>query len=124
MMGTDVMSVQIDQQLTYEAYSYYVQGLFELLDGLSLSAQVFVDLDKQNEFRIPAAVREVSGVVDAYFFNLINLFPANSSYSSQAANQKSQVDTHFRQAVHAFHLVTAQSATPYSNVTSEAVTME
>jgi hypothetical protein len=40
----------------------------------------------------------------AYFYNIIGLFPANSSYNAQANNQKAQVDTHCFQAVWAFDL--------------------
>ncbi|EOD44933.1 hypothetical protein BKCO1_4800052 [Neofusicoccum parvum] len=107
-----------DVQLVYEAYSYLVQGMFELMDALGGSADNFVALDDQNEFRVPASVREVGGVVDAWMFNMIGLFPSNSSYSDQAANQKNQVDSHFRRSIAAYHLATAKTATPYGNITS------
>jgi len=115
--GSAVIPTQPDQQAVYEAYSYFVQGLFELMDALASSASTFTRLDKQSEFRVPATVRQLGGVVDAYLFNMIAVFPANTSYEAQASNQKTQVDTHIRRAVHAFHLATAQSPAPYSNVT-------
>jgi len=116
--GSQVIADQADQQAVYQGYSYFVQGLFELMDGLSTSATTFITLDSQNEFRIPMEVQTLRGVVDAYFFNIISVFPANSSYSMQSNNQKGQVDSHFRQAVQAFHLATAKSPQPYSNITS------
>ena len=96
----------------------FVQGLFELMDSVTEHAPVLIVLDKQAEFRIPAAVREVAGVVDALLYQVIAVFPVNTSYASQTANQKSQVDTHFRQAVHSFHLATANTGSPYSNTTA------
>ncbi|KAK7728103.1 hypothetical protein SLS57_002573 [Botryosphaeria dothidea] len=107
-----------DVQLVYEAYSYLVQGMFELMDALGGSATNFVALDKQNEFRVPAAIREVGGVIDAWMFNMISLFPSNSSYADQAANQKNQVDSHFRRSIAAYHLATAKTGTPYGNITN------
>jgi len=121
--GTLVIADPAAQQSVYEAYSYFVQGLFELMDGISTSATTFITLDSQNEFRIPMEVQTLRGVVDAYFFNVISVFPANSSYSSQSNNQKGQVDSHFRQAVQAFHLATAKSPQPYSNITSAKMRM-
>ncbi|KAK4196007.1 hypothetical protein QBC40DRAFT_314715, partial [Triangularia verruculosa] len=118
MIRSSVVTDQADQQLIYEAYSNFVQGLFELMDSVTESAPVLIVLDKQAEFRIPAAVREVAGVVDALLYQLMAIFPTNTSYSSQTANQKTQVDTHFRQAVHAFHLATANTGSPYSNTTA------
>ncbi|OJD39039.1 uncharacterized protein BKCO1_3000213 [Diplodia corticola] len=107
-----------DVQLVYEAYSYLAQSMFELMDALGSSATNFISMDTQNEFRVPASVREVGGVVDAWMFNMIGLFPANSSYSDQAANQKNQVDSHFRRAIAAYHLATAKTETPYGNITN------
>ncbi|KAK4223126.1 hypothetical protein QBC38DRAFT_373810, partial [Podospora fimiseda] len=118
MIRSEVVTDQGQQQLVYEAYSNFVQGLFELMDSVTEYAPVLIALDKQAEFRVPAAVREIAGVVDALFFQVIAVFPVNTSYSSQTANQKSQVDTHFRQAVHSFHLATANTGSPYSNTTS------
>ncbi|EKG16139.1 hypothetical protein MPH_06576 [Macrophomina phaseolina MS6] len=92
--------------------------MFELMDALSTSAETFVALDDQNEFRVPASIREVGGVVDAWMFNMISLFPSNSSYADQAANQKNQVDSHFRRSIAAYHLATAKTASPYGNITS------
>jgi hypothetical protein len=53
----------------------------------------------------------------AYFYNIIGLFPANSSYNFQANNQKAQVDTHFFQAVWAFDVdeVGNRTSCPSSN---------
>ncbi|KAI9838961.1 MAG: hypothetical protein M1819_004169 [Sarea resinae] len=118
MGNTAIIDNGDDQQEVYEAFSFLVQGLFELMDALTGSAQVFINLDPHNQYKIPAAVKILGGVVDAYFFNMIDLFPSNTSYDPQASNQKGQVDTHFDQAVDAFHLVTATSPAPYSNITS------
>ncbi|KAL1649601.1 hypothetical protein SLS58_001658 [Diplodia intermedia] len=107
-----------DVQLVYEAYSYLCQGMFELMDALASSADNFVAMDTQNEFRVPASIREVGGVVDAWMFNMIGLFPSNSSYADQSANQKNQVDSHFRRSIAAYHLATAKTASPYGNITS------
>lgn len=87
------------------------------MDSVSETAPTLIQLDKQAEFRIPAAVHEVAGVVDALLYQVMAVFPTGTSYAQQAANQKSQADTHFRQAVHAFHLATANTGTPYSNIT-------
>lgn len=143
MIHSAVVTEQNDQQLMYEAYSnvsgspllrtnssflfpfpsisnrlQFVQGLFELMDSVTDSAPVLIVLDKQAEFRVPAAVREIAGVVDSLLMQVIAVFPANTSYAQQTANQKSQVDTHFRQAVHSFHLATANTSSPYSNTTT------
>ncbi|KAK3689379.1 hypothetical protein B0T22DRAFT_490838 [Podospora appendiculata] len=118
MIRSSVMTNQQDQQLIYEAYSNFVQGLFELMDAVAVSAPTLIVLDKQAEFRIPSAIHEVAGVVDALLFQLTAVFPTTASYSQQASNQKSQVDNHFRQAVHAFHLATANTGAPYSNTTT------
>ncbi|KAJ4291325.1 hypothetical protein N0V88_006329 [Collariella sp. IMI 366227] len=118
MIRSSVVTEQNDQQLIYEAYSNFIQGLFELLDAVTDSAPILIVLDKQAEFRVPAAVREMAGVVDALLMQVIAVFPANASYAQQAANQKAQVDTHFRQSVHAFHLATANTSSPYSNTTT------
>ena len=104
--------------LTPFSQPQFVQGLFELMDAVSDSAPVLIALDKQAEFRVPAAVREMAGVVDCLLMQVIAVFPTNTSYSQQTANQKSQVDTHFRQAVHSFHLATANTSSPYSNTTT------
>ncbi|KAK3997997.1 hypothetical protein QBC44DRAFT_228855 [Cladorrhinum sp. PSN332] len=118
MIRSSVVTDQGQQQLVYEAYSNFVQGLFELMDSVTEYAPVLIALDKQAEFRVPAAVREIAGVVDALLYQVMAVFPVNTSYSSQTANQKSQVDTHFRQAVHSFHLATANTGSPYSNTTA------
>ncbi|GAB1317884.1 hypothetical protein MFIFM68171_08094 [Madurella fahalii] len=118
MIRSSIVTDQSDQQLIYEAYSNFVQGLFELMDAVTESAPALIVLDKQAEFRIPAAVREIAGVVDALLLQVMAVFPTDTSYSQQTANQKSQVDTHFRQAVHSFHLATANTGSPYSNTTT------
>jgi hypothetical protein len=56
--------------------------------------------------------------LQAYFFNLIGFFPPSSAYYAQSNNQKGQVDTHFHQAVHAYHLTAALSPKPYANISS------
>jgi hypothetical protein len=88
------------------------------MDAVSESAPVLIVLDKQAEFRVPAAVREIAGVVDALLMQVMAVFPTNTSYSQQAANQKAQVDTHFRAAVYSFRLATANTSAPYSNTTT------
>lgn len=118
LIRSSVVTEQADQQLVYEAYSNFVQGLFELMDAVSESAPVLIVLDKQAEFRVPAAVREMAGVVDSLLMQVIAVFPTNTSYSQQTANQMSQVDTHFRQTVHSFHIATANTSSPYSNTTT------
>jgi len=118
MVRSSVITNQLDQQLTYEAYSYLVQGLFELTDAVSNSAAILIVLDKQAEFRIPCAIREVAAAVDALLFQVMGVFPTSTSYSQQSANQKTQVDSHFREAIHSFHLATANTGSPYSNTTT------
>ncbi|KAK4155657.1 hypothetical protein C8A00DRAFT_13304, partial [Chaetomidium leptoderma] len=118
MIRSSVVTEQSEHQLIYEAYSNFVQGLFELMDAVAESAPVLIVLDKQAEFRVPAAVRELAGVVDAFQMQVMAVFPANTSYAQQTANQKSQVGTHIRQAVHAFHIATANTGSPYSNTTT------
>jgi hypothetical protein len=95
----------------------FVQGLFELMDAVTDSAPTMIEVDKQAEFRIPSAIDRLSGVGDALLFQVIAVFPTDTSYSQQSANQKSQVDSHFRHAAHAFHLATANTGAPYSNTT-------
>jgi hypothetical protein len=51
------------------------------------------------------------------FFNVVAIFPSNTSFAFQTANQKNQVDTHFKQAIAAIHLATAKTPAPYSNTT-------
>jgi len=118
MTGSARITQATDQQLVYEAFSNFVQGLFELMDALSGSAATFIKLDEQNQFRIPTEIRALGGVTDAYFFNLIGLFPPSSTYYAQSNNQKGQVDTHFHHAVHGYHLATALSPEPYANISS------
>ena len=143
MTGTSIVQDQRSQQLVYEAYSnvsdsahdghhiprvllmaiadtisQFVQGLFELMDVMDRAAPTLIALDKQAEFRMPSVVREVGGVTDALLLVAIAVFPPESSYFMQASNQKSQVDTHFRGATHSFHLATANTGSPYSNMTA------
>ncbi|KAK3385700.1 hypothetical protein B0H63DRAFT_523023 [Podospora didyma] len=118
MIRSAVVTTPADQQLIYEAYSNFIQGLFELTDAVTNSAPTLIAIEKQAEFRVPSAVREVAGVVDALLFQIMAVFPSDTPYSQQAANQKSQVDTHFRQTVHAFHIATANTGSPYSNTTT------
>jgi len=118
MGNSEIVTDADNQQTVYEAYSNFVQGLFELMDALSGSAKTFVTLDAHNQYKVPASIKILGGVVDAYFYNLISLFPADSAYDAQSSNQKGQVDSHFDQAVDAFHLVTASSPAPYSNITA------
>ncbi|KAH7038900.1 hypothetical protein B0J12DRAFT_743981 [Macrophomina phaseolina] len=75
-----------DVQLVFEAYSYPVQGICELMDALGSSATTFISVDRQNGFRVPASIREVGGVIDAWMFNMISTFPSNSSNADEAAN--------------------------------------
>jgi hypothetical protein len=95
-----------------------VQGVFELMDAITASAADLITVDKQAEFRIPAAVREMAGVTDALLYQVMAVFPTTSSYSQQAMNQMAQVDTHFRMSVHSIHLATASTGSPYSNITT------
>jgi hypothetical protein len=60
----------------------------------------------------------MAGVADALLMQVMAVFPTDTSYAQQTANQKSQVDTHFRQAVHSFHIATANTGSPYSNTTT------
>jgi len=92
------------------------------MDAVTNTAPTLIAIDKQAEFRIPSAIHEIAGVIDALLYQVIAVFPADTSYSQQAANQKTQVDAHFRQAVHGFHLATANTGTPYSNTTVVEIT--
>jgi hypothetical protein len=40
------------------------------MDAITASSTTLVDLDAQNEFRIPCAIRELSGVIDVRFLHL------------------------------------------------------
>ncbi|KZF23950.1 hypothetical protein L228DRAFT_236931 [Xylona heveae TC161] len=140
--NTPIIQDPNSEQTVYEAYSNFIQAVFELTDDLSSAASVFIQLDPHNEYKIPYAIRIFSGVVDvsvllsavdcktrrhlvnmngstqAYLFNMISLFPRGSAYDAQANNQKGQVDSHFDSAVSSYHLVTATTASPYSNSTA------
>ncbi|KAL2222337.1 hypothetical protein M432DRAFT_221125 [Thermoascus aurantiacus ATCC 26904] len=105
MTGSPVIQRSTDQQIVYDGYSNFVQSLVELMDAVTKSAATLVEEDDDNEFRIVSEIRALSGVIDAYFYNLIGLFPKATSYHVLANDQKSQVDTHFRRAVHSFSLL-------------------
>ncbi|RAH81950.1 hypothetical protein BO86DRAFT_389214 [Aspergillus japonicus CBS 114.51] len=112
MTNTPVIADQTAQQLVYEGYSNFVQSLLELMDAFSTSATTLKSLDESTKDRVPSNVRTLESAVDAYFYNIIGLFPANSSYNAQANNQKAQVDTHCFQAIWAFDATAAsQTAT-------------
>lgn len=42
---------------------YLVEGLFELMDALSGSATTLIRLDEQTQFRIPAEIQTLGGVL-------------------------------------------------------------
>lgn len=88
------------------------------MDALGSSATTFISVDRQNGFRVPASIREVGGVIDAWMFNMISPFPSNSSNADEAANWKSQVDSHFRRSMAAYHLATAKTGSAYGNITN------
>ncbi|RAL13907.1 uncharacterized protein BO97DRAFT_366327 [Aspergillus homomorphus CBS 101889] len=110
MTNTPVITDQADQQTVYEGYSNFVQSLLELTDAFSTSATRLMALDATTKQKVPSEVRLLESAVDAYFFNIIGLFPANSSYNAQANNQKAQVDTHCFQAVWAFDVTAGSQA--------------
>ncbi|KAL2010899.1 hypothetical protein VTN00DRAFT_3617 [Thermoascus crustaceus] len=103
--GSVPMLQLADQQIAYEGYSNFVQSLVELMDAVTQGAQTLIDDDDDNELRIQAEIRALSGVVDAYFYNIISLFPKNTAYRAMASTQKGHVDRHFRRALHSFHLL-------------------
>jgi hypothetical protein len=97
------------------------------MDALSSSAAQLKSINQTTKNKVPSEIRILQTAVDvsfvinsllrpehiadkmltphkAYFYNIIGLFPANSSYNAQANNQKSQVDTHCFQAIWAFDL--------------------
>ncbi|KKA19191.1 Uncharacterized protein T310_6842 [Rasamsonia emersonii CBS 393.64] len=76
MSGSAVIQQQDSMQIVYEAFSNFL-------------------------------VRAVTDTVtlQSYFFNLIAIFPSNTSYNPQASDQKGQVDNHFQQAIDAFHAI-------------------
>ncbi|PYH48042.1 uncharacterized protein BP01DRAFT_353925 [Aspergillus saccharolyticus JOP 1030-1] len=102
MTNTPVITDQAEQQSVYEGYSNFVQSLLELMDAFSSTAARLKSLDATTKTEVPGEVRTLESAVDAYFYNIIGLFPANSSYNTQANNQKAQVDTHCFQAIWAF----------------------
>ncbi|KAJ5753539.1 uncharacterized protein N7511_007692 [Penicillium nucicola] len=104
LMNTPIITGQAEQQDVYEGYSNFVQSILELMDAFSSSAAHFKSINQATKNTIPSEVRILQSAVDAYFYNIIGLFPANSSYNTQANNQKAQVDTHCFQAVWAFDL--------------------
>ncbi|EKV10970.1 hypothetical protein PDIG_54580 [Penicillium digitatum PHI26] len=104
VVNTPIITDQAEQQDVYEGYSNFVQSLFELMDAFSSSAAQLKSINQTTKNTLPSEIRILQSAVDAYFYNIIGLFPANSSYNAQANNQKAQVDTHCFQAVWAFDL--------------------
>ncbi|KAK4864390.1 hypothetical protein LT330_009917 [Penicillium expansum] len=104
MTNTPIIAGQTEQQDVYEGYSNFVQSLLELMDAFSSSAAKLKSINQTTKTKVPSEIRILQSAVDAYFYNIIGLFPATSSYNAQANNQKAQVDTHCYQAVWAFDL--------------------
>ncbi|KAJ5530270.1 hypothetical protein N7527_003663 [Penicillium freii] len=102
MTNTPIITDQAEEQDVYEGYSNLVQSLLELMDTLSSSAAQLKSINQTTKNKVPCEIRILQTAVDAYFYNIIGLFPATSSYNAQANNQKAQVDTHCFQAVWAF----------------------
>lgn len=95
------------------------------MDAFASSAAQLKSINQSSEYKVPSEIRILQSAIDvsfltyrsretademltpheAFFYNIIGLFPANSSYNSQANTQKAQVDTHCFQAVWAFDLV-------------------
>ncbi|CRG91447.1 hypothetical protein PISL3812_08496 [Talaromyces islandicus] len=100
--GTPMIQDANDQQVGYESYSNWVQSLFELTDNLTGNAAALISLDHEVSTRMPFEIRIFSGVVNAYLFNLIGLWPTTTAYVAQASNQKNQVDAHFQKALDAY----------------------
>ncbi|KAJ6018055.1 hypothetical protein N7451_001434 [Penicillium sp. IBT 35674x] len=103
-VNTPIIIDQAEEQDVYEGYSNFVQSLLELMDAFSSSAAQLKSINQTTKSIVPSEIRILQSAVDAYFYNIIGLFPANSSYNAQANDQKAQVDTHCFQAVWAFHL--------------------
>ncbi|CAI7590630.1 unnamed protein product [Penicillium glandicola] len=104
MTNTPIITDQAEEQDVYEGYSNFVQSLLELMDAFSSSAAQLKSIDQTTKHKVPCEIRILQTAVDAYFYNIIGLFPANSSYNAQANNQKAQVDTHCFEALWAFDL--------------------
>ncbi|KAJ5517948.1 hypothetical protein N7453_000370 [Penicillium expansum] len=104
MTNTPIIAGQTEQQDVYEGYSNFVQSLLELMDAFSSSAAKLKSINQTTKTKVPSEIRILQSAVDAYFYNIIGLFPATSSYNAQANNQKAQVDTHCYEAVWAFDL--------------------
>ncbi|KAJ5608615.1 hypothetical protein N7537_005234 [Penicillium hordei] len=102
MTNTPIITDQAEEQDVYEGYSNFVQSLLELMGALSSSAAQLKSINETTMNKVPSEIRILQTAIDAYFYNVIGLFPANSSYNAQANNQKAQVDTHCFQAVWAF----------------------
>ncbi|KAJ5958904.1 uncharacterized protein N7479_006054 [Penicillium vulpinum] len=104
MVNTPIITDQAEEQEVYEGYSNFVQSLLELMNAFSSSAAQLKSINQTTKNKVPSEIRILQSAVDAYFYNIIGLFPAKSSYNIQANNQKAQVDTHCFQAVWAFDL--------------------
>ncbi|GKZ26282.1 hypothetical protein AbraIFM66951_003611 [Aspergillus brasiliensis] len=110
MTNTPIITDQAEEQTVYEGYSNFVQSLLELMDAFSTSATELKSIEPTTKDKVPSEVRILESAVDAFFYNIIGLFPANSSYNAQASNQKAQVDTHCFQAIWAFDLSSASQS--------------
>ncbi|KAF3390314.1 hypothetical protein F1880_009091 [Penicillium rolfsii] len=102
MTNTPTITDQMEEQDVYEGYSNFVQSLLELMDAFASSATQLKSINQEAKSKIPSEIRVLQSAIDAYFYNIIGLFPATSSYNAQANNQKAQLDTHCFQAVWAF----------------------
>ena len=95
------------------------------MDAFASSPAQLKSINQTSEYKVPSEIRILQSAIDvsflhyrsgqtademltpheAYFYNIIGLFPGNSSYNFQANTQKAQVDTHCFQAVWAFDLI-------------------
>lgn len=95
------------------------------MDALSSSAAQLKSINQTTVSEVPSEIRILQTAVDvsvlmnyllrteeianeilipykAYFYNIIGIFPVNSSYNAQANNQKAEVDTDCFRAVWTF----------------------
>ncbi|KAJ5494636.1 hypothetical protein N7463_010723 [Penicillium fimorum] len=121
MTNTPIITDQAAQQDVYEGYSNFVQSLLEFMDALSSSAAQLKSINQTTKNKLPSEIRILQTAVDAFFYNIIGLFPAYSSYNAQANNQKAQVDTHCFQAVWAFDLGFSNSSQATSHAHSNSL---